>query len=247
MKKLVVLTGAGISAESGFSTFRDNNGYWDKYPVERVASTQGWAADPDYVNAFYNMMRRQLIDAKPNRGHEILAELQEDFDVSVITQNVDDLHERAGSRNVIHLHGELMRTCSSRDVEDPRYWRTMTPDCLEVGPGELCDDGSLRRPYIVFFGEQVPKLQQAAEEVMRADAFAVVGSSLVVYPAAGLVAYVRRGVPIYVIDPKPVSIPTDHPVHLIQDVASRGMAELAHRLREGNVAAQRSGAHSERV
>ena len=229
-KKLVVLTGAGMSAESGFSTFRDSGGLWEQYSVDKVASHEGWLRDPDFVNGFYNKLRRQLVDASPNDGHRALAALERDWDVTVVTQNVDDLHERAGSSNVIHLHGELMKVCSSRDTEDPRCLVTLHEPDLTVAPGQLAADGSRLRPYIVFFGEAVPKLQDAAEAVERADAFAVIGSSLVVYPAASLVHYVSAGVPCFLIDPKEVEVPGHRHFEVIQDVASRGTEELSRRL-----------------
>lgn len=231
-KRLVVLTGAGFSAESGFSTFRDSGGLWEQYSVERVATHEGWLQDPDFVNGFYNGLRRQLVEASPNAAHIRLAGLERDWDVTVVTQNVDDLHERAGSSRVIHLHGELMKVCSSRDVEDPRCLVTLSEPDLSVAPGQLAADGSLLRPYIVFFGEAVPKLQEAAEAIECADAFAVVGSSLVVYPAAGLVHYVPASSPCFLIDPKEVSIPSGRSFEVIQDVASRGMEELCRRLEE---------------
>ena len=231
-QKLVVLTGAGISAESGFSTFRDSGGLWEQYSVEEVASHEGWERNPNLVNDFYNGLRRQLFAAKPNRGHEVLAELEEDFDVSVITQNVDDLHERAGSTKVVHLHGELLKVCSSRDPDDPRYIQTLTPENAEVAHGALAGDGSLLRPFIVFFGESVPKLEEAARLTSQADAFAIIGSSLAVYPAAGLVHYVPKGAPVYLIDPKEVRVPYGVEAEVIQQVASTGVEELARRLRK---------------
>lgn len=226
MKKLVVLTGAGMSAESGFSTFRDAGGLWEQYPVEAVATPEGWRADPNLVTDFYNGLRRQLVTARPNRGHEILAELERDFDVRVITQNVDDLHERAGSSHVIHLHGELMKVCSSRDPENPAFIRTLPIDRLEVAHGERAGDGSLLRPWIVWFGEAVPQLEAAAAEAERADIFVIIGSSLNVYPAAGLIRYVPIGVPVYLIDPKEVNVPSQRPIRFIREVASRGMEVL---------------------
>lgn len=225
-KRLVVLTGAGISAESGFSTFRDAGGLWEQYSVEEVCTTEGWARDPQKVNAFYNGLRRQLLTARPNRGHELLAELEADYDVRIITQNVDDLHERAGSSHVLHLHGELMKVCSSRDKDNPRFITTLPAERPETGEGEKCGDGSLLRPWIVFFGESVPNLEAAAEEVMRADFFAVIGSSLVVYPAAGLVAYAPKQCPVFVIDPKEVAVPGGRDVRVISEPASKGVATL---------------------
>jgi len=225
MKKLVALTGAGMSAESGFSTFRDAGGLWEKYPVQQVASHEGWEADPVLVNNFYNRLRKQLINAKPNRGHELLAELEKDFDVTVVTQNVDNLHERAGSSHVIHLHGELMKVCSSQNTDKPHFIEELTADNCEVKPGQKARDGSLLRPYIVFFQEAVPMISVAADEVRNADIFVIIGTSLNVYPAAGLIHHVRAGVPIYLIDPKEVGVGSSH-IHFIQKKASEGMEEL---------------------
>ena len=233
MKKLVVLTGAGISAESGFETFRDSGGLWEKYPVEKVATPEGWHENPDLVTDFYNGLRAQLIAAQPNAAHRILAELETHFDVTVVTQNVDDLHERAGSSHVIHLHGELMKVCSSADPDDPRYQETLTPERIAVHHGERAGDGSLLRPWIVWFGEAVPNLEAAAEETARADIFVIVGSSLNVYPAAGLVRYAPADCPIYLIDPKEVHVPSHRQVHVIQDIASRGMKTLQDILLQG--------------
>lgn len=230
MKKLVVLSGAGMSAESGFSTFRDAGGMWEQYSVDDVATPEGWLRNPNLVTDFYNGLRRQLVEARPNRGHEILAEMERDYRVTVITQNVDNLHERAGSTHVIHLHGELMKVCSSRDPDNPFHIRELTPDHLEVAHGERAGDGSLLRPWIVWFGESVPLLETAAREVAEADIFVIVGSSLAVYPAAGLVRYAPADCPVYLIDPKPVKVPDNRNIHIIQDVATSGMAELRRRL-----------------
>lgn len=226
MKKIVALTGAGISAESGFSTFRDSGGLWEKYPVEQVATPEGWYANPNLVTDFYNGLRRQLVTAKPNRAHELLAELEKDFSVTVVTQNVDNLHERAGSSNVIHLHGELTKVTSSDDPENPRYIRTLGDDEVEVPHGAKAPDGSLLRPYIVWFGEAVPKMEEAVEEARKADIFLVIGTSLNVYPAAGLINYVSRTAPIYVIDPKALRISNSPRIHFIQTTATKGMAQL---------------------
>ncbi len=228
MKKIVVLTGAGMSVESGLSTFRDADGLWENYPVSRVATHEGWLQDPVYVNNFYNMLRKKLVEAKPNEGHKLVAELEKKYDVTVVTQNVDNLHEMAGSSKVIHLHGELMKMCSSYDTENMRYWKTMTPDDLEVAPGEKAGDGSLLRPYIVFFGESVPNFSIAADVARQADIFIIIGTSLNVYPAAGLVQYVNRGVPIYIIDPNYVR--TDDDVEHIKAGASEGMKILSQKL-----------------
>lgn len=191
-----------------------------------VATPEGWAAAPDYVNGFYNGLRRQLIAAHPNRGHELLAALERDWDVHIITQNVDDLHERAGSTQVLHLHGELMKVTSSHDPENPAFITTLTPPHLEVAPGQCAADGSLLRPYIVWFGEAVPMIEVAADLVSQADVFVIVGTSLVVYPAAGLVHYARQDTPIYLIDPNEVNVPSSHRFTFIQQGASEGIAHL---------------------
>lgn len=232
MKRLVVLTGAGMSAESGFSTFRDAGGLWEKYSIEEICTPEGFYRNPELVNNFYNNLRHQLVDASPNKGHEVLAEMEQDFDVHVITQNVDNLHERAGSKHVLHLHGELMKVCSSRDKDNPRFIRTLTPAKLDVEKGEKAGDGSLLRPWIVFFHESVPNLEAAADLVASADILAIIGTSLVIYPAAGLIHYARPGIPIYLIDPKEVDVPGHRHVEIIQDVASRGVPELWRRLKE---------------
>ncbi|MBR0047862.1 MAG: NAD-dependent deacylase [Prevotella sp.] len=225
-KKIVVLTGAGMSVESGLKTFRDADGLWENYPVSKVATHEGWEADPTLVTNFYNMLRRKCWGVKPNEGHRLVASLEEKYDVTVVTQNVDNLHEMAGSSKVIHLHGELMKVCSSRDVDDERYHQTLTPDNCEVEPGTLAGDGSLLRPFIVFFGEGVPMIGPAAEEVGNADIFVIIGTSMVVYPAAGLIQYTRPGIPIYLIDPAPVNAGIRQHVTHIQKGASEGMKEL---------------------
>ena len=226
MKKIVILTGAGMSAESGIKTFRDAGGLWENYPVEQVASHEGWLADPVLVNQFYNARRKELIHAEPNEGHRLVAQLEQRYDVTVVTQNVDNLHERAGSSRVIHLHGELMKVCSSRDTENPHFWRTLDADHYTVAPRENAGDGSLLRPYIVFFGESVPMIEVAAAQAMQADVFVIIGTSLNVYPAAGLIRYVRPGTPIYLIDPKPVSAARQEEITFIQKGASEGMKIL---------------------
>ncbi len=225
MKKIVVLTGAGMSVESGLKTFRDADGLWENYPVAQVATHEGWLQNPTLVTNFYNMLRRKCLGAKPNEGHRLVAELERKYDVTVVTQNVDNLHEAAGSSKVIHLHGELMKVCSSRDVDNPRYQQLLTADNCEVTPGTLADDGSLLRPFIVFFGEAVPMISRAADEAGLADIFIIIGTSLNVYPAAGLVQYVRPGVPVYLIDPNPVS--AGQYVQQIQAGASEGMRQLS--------------------
>lgn len=219
-----------MSAESGFSTFRDSDGLWERYPVEQVATPEGWRADPTLVTNFYNYLRRLLVDARPNEGHRGLVALEEQFDVTIVTQNVDDLHERAGSSHVIHLHGELMKACSSRDPDNPRLWQTLTPERVEIYPGELAADGSLLRPWIVWFGEAVPNLEQAAKEVAKADIFVIIGSSLNVYPAAGLVRYVPDGAQIFLIDPAEVCVPSNRTITVLRLPASEGVKELRRRL-----------------
>ena len=204
MKKIVFLTGAGMSVESGFKTFRGNDGLWENVPVERVATHEAWYADPDFVTAFYNGLRKKLYGAQPNEGHRLIAALEQDYDVTVVTQNVDNLHEKAGFHKVIHLHGELTKVCSTIDPYDPKYIRELSEQDCEVAKGAKAGDGSLLRPFIVFFGEAVPMIEPAAEAVKEADIFVVVGTSLNVYPAAGLIAYTRKNVPVYLIDPADV-------------------------------------------
>ena len=215
-----------MSAESGLSTFRDAGGLWENYPVQQVASHEGWLADPALVTGFYNARRRELLKANPNEGHRLVASLEEKYDVTVVTQNVDNLHERAGSSKVIHLHGELMKVCSSNDPDDPRWQQTLTADNCEVAPGAKAGDGSLLRPFIVFFGEAVPMMEAAACEAMAADVFIIIGTSLNVYPAAGLVRYVKPGVPVYLIDPNHVVAAGRPDIIHIQNGASEGLREL---------------------
>ena len=192
MKKLVILTGAGMSAESGISTFRDSGGLWEQYPVEQVATPEGYRANPKLVIDFYNARRKELQRVKPNRGHELIAELEKDFDVTVITQNVDNLHERAGSHHVIHLHGELTKVTSSRDPNNPAYIKELKPEEWEVKMGDLAADGSQLRPFIVWFGEAVPEIETAIGYVEQADIFVIIGTSMNVYPAAGLLQEMFR-------------------------------------------------------
>jgi len=194
-KKIVVLTGAGISAESGISTFRDAGGLWEGHDIMEVASPQGWKKNPQVVLEFYNLRRRQLHEVKPNAGHLALAELEKDFDVSIVTQNVDNLHEAAGSSHVLHLHGELFKV---RSTGDPRLIYDWKKD-LKLG--DVCEKGYQLRPHIVWFGEEVPMMNQAISLAIKADIFMVIGTSLVVYPAAGLIDYVEDVVPKFLIDP----------------------------------------------
>lgn len=220
-KKLVILTGAGISAESGIKTFRDSDGLWEGHDVMEVASPEGWDNNPGLVLDFYNQRRRQLHEVKPNAGHIGLAELENDFEVHIITQNVDNLHERAGSSKVLHLHGELLKARSIRDHDHIVDWH----DDLVLG--DVDHQGHQMRPHIVWFGEMVPALADAAALAGQADFFAVIGTSLQVYPAAGLMHYTRPGTPVFYIDPKPAGIPgMPNPVFVIEKVASQGVADL---------------------
>ena len=226
MKKIVVLTGAGMSAESGISTFRDSGGLWEKYPVEQVATPEGYAANPKLVIDFYNERRKQLLNVRPNMGHRILAELEKYFDITVVTQNVDNLHERAGSTKVIHLHGELTKVTSSREPNNPKYIKELSPECYDVKIGDLADDGSQLRPFIVWFGEAVPMIETAIDYVEKADIFVIIGTSMNVYPAAGLLNYVDGNVPVYLIDPNPVNISSNRKINVISKGASEGMENL---------------------
>ena len=229
MKKLVVLTGAGISAESGIQTFRDSGGLWEGHNVMDVASPEGFHQNPKMVLDFYNARRRQLHDVQPNEGHKILAQLESQFEVSVITQNVDNLHERAGSSKVLHLHGELFKARSTRN---PNYIIDWDKD---LNLGDLDDNGNQLRPHIVWFGEEVPALEEAVHLVASADFFAVVGTSLQVYPAAGLIDYAPANVPVFYIDPAPAHIRNlRNPLEVIPEVASTGMAVLRELLQARN-------------
>jgi NAD-dependent deacetylase len=221
MKKIVVLSGAGVSAESGIATFRDANGLWEGHRVEDVASPEGWERDPVLVLDFYNQRRKAAINAQPNAGHLALARLEQYFDVTIVTQNVDSLHEKAGSSRVIHLHGELFKVRSTVDenlVYDLQGW--------ELNLGDYCEKGSQLRPHIVWFGEMVPMMEIAAIEASQADIFIVVGTSLLVYPAAGLIDYVPHHVPKYVIDPRLPDIASRPNLHLIEAKGSVGLPQL---------------------
>ena len=232
MKRIVFLTGAGMSAESGFKTFRGNDGLWENYPVEQVATHEGLERDPSLVINFFNMLRRKLFDAQPNKGHRLIHDLENSYEVSVITQNIDNLHERAGSTDIIHLHGELSKVCSSADPYNPAYIRELSPEEAVIKPGTLAADGSLLRPFIVLFGESVPMMEAAIAKVRQADIMVVVGSSLNVYPAAGLVLDAPATCPIYLIDPAPVTISRDRVTHIMCG-AGEGMEKLTEMLRDG--------------
>lgn len=219
-KKIAILSGAGISAESGIKTFRDSDGLWENYNVEEVATVEGWIRDPDLVTDFYNARRHELSLTGPNDAHKLVAALEEDFDVTVITQNIDDLHERGGSSKIIHLHGEATKACSERGkkyVQDIGY--------RPIGHDECTPDGARMRPFIVWFGEAVPMMDEAVKVVESTDILIIVGTSLNVYPAAGLLYYAPNGADIYVIDPKDVQ-PISRNVHYIKDVATAGMRKL---------------------
>ena len=229
-KKIVVLSGAGISVESGLQTFRGGDGLWDNYPVEEICSIDGWRRDPAKVTEFYNIRRAQLAEVEPNEAHRILAEMQEDYDVRIVTQNVDNLHERAGSRSVLHLHGELTKVrpqdcCTEQDGFSTDYIQD-----IGYAPVKIGDVGGPRqrqlRPHVVFFGEAVPNLSKAARLVQQADVLLIIGTSLAVYPAAGLVHYAPDGCDIYMIDPSDDAAGMVPGVTHIRKVATEGMREL---------------------
>lgn len=224
-KKLTVLTGAGVSAESGISTFRDSDGLWENHNVEDVASIEGWYRNPALVLDFYNARRAQLFTVKPNAAHEAIASLENEYDVTVVTQNVDNLHERAGSTRVIHLHGELTKVrpencCNDRDGYSEETVFDIGPEAIHIG--DMAPNGAQLRPHIVWFGEAVPKIESAIDAVEAADILLIVGTSLQVYPAAGLYRYAKMTTPIYIIDPKDVAVCDGRLTH-IKDVATKGM------------------------
>lgn len=225
LKKLVVLSGAGMSAESGLETFRDMGGIWEQYDVTEVATPQAWNADKELVLRFYNERRKKLIESEPNEGHKGLVELENFFNVEIITQNVDDLHERSGSSKVLHLHGEIRK---SRSTVDPTLVYEI--DGWELKPGDICEKGSQLRPHIVWFGEAVPAIEDAAGIVHTADIFVVIGTSLNVYPAAGLINYVPQNCEIYLIDPNDIPVPPDLDVVFFKETAVNGVRKLINKL-----------------
>ncbi len=230
MKKLVVLTGAGISAESGISTFRDSGGLWEGHDIMEVASPEGWRKNMELVLDFYNKRRKQALEAKPNEAHLELARLEEYFDVTIITQNVDNLHEKAGSSKVIHLHGELSKSQSSKDpslIYEMSGW--------EIKPGDLCEKGSQLRPFIVWFGEQVPMMEKAIDAAAEADIFAIIGTSLLVYPAAGLIQYAPPAIPKYLVDIHLPEVAFVSNLNKIQALASIGAKQLGDDLRKNHL------------
>ncbi|SFR31197.1 NAD-dependent deacetylase [Robiginitalea myxolifaciens] len=225
MKRIVVLSGAGMSAESGISTFRDAGGLWEGHDVMEVASPEGFARNPALVQDFYNQRRRQLHEVKPNAGHSALVELEKFFEVSIVTQNVDDLHERAGSSHVLHLHGELRKVRSTGPTAAVFPWKE------DLTPDDRCPDGFPLRPHIVWFGEEVPLLGPAAHITAQADVLIIVGTSMQVYPAAGLVHYKQPGVPLYFVDPNPAVVPDQYDsLEIIPEKAGAGLTTLAERL-----------------
>jgi len=225
MKKIVVLTGAGMSAESGVKTFRDDDGLWQNHRFEDVASPIAWQRDPELVLEFYNQRRKQLFEVKPNAGHLALVDLEKKFDVQIVTQNVDDLHERAGSSDVLHLHGELKKV---RSTIDPNLVYTL--DHWELKWGDQCEKGSQLRPHIVWFGEPVDMIGPAVEIVSTADVLIVIGTSMVVYPAASLINYVKDNIPKYYIDPKAFQVHGISNLEIIAKKAGEGVPELMDRL-----------------
>ncbi len=225
MEKIIVLTGAGISAESGLKTFRDSDGLWEGYNIEDVATPQAWQRDPALVQDFYNQRRRSVIEAEPNAAHFALARLQEKFDVTIITQNIDDLHERAGSKDVLHLHGIITR---SRSSIDPKL--TYPIEGWELRMDEKCELGSPLRPHVVWFGEDVPMISKAAQLCTTADLFILVGTSLAVYPAAGLVDYVPFDAPKYIVDPNIPSVGSTNNLYKIPEKATTGVVKLVNEL-----------------
>jgi len=229
MKKIAILTGAGVSAESGIATFRDSNGLWENHRVEDVASPEGFARNPELVLEFYNQRRAQLHTVKPNEGHLLIAALEKEYDVTVVTQNIDDLHERAGSTNIIHLHGELLKARPAKGDGFIVEWPG------DIKPGDVSDKGVQMRPHIVWFGEGVPEIENAARVVSQADLVIIVGTSMQVYPAAGLVGYAANSVPVIYIDPKPTisyELKQRGNIHLIEKGGSEGMADAQKLLTE---------------
>jgi len=226
MKHIVVLTGAGMSAESGIKTFRDNGGLWETYDVMEVASIDGWHKNKELVLRFYNERRKQLETVKPNKGHLGLVELEKKYKVSIITQNVDNLHERAGSKNILHLHGELTKVHSTKD---PNYIKDIGYKDIKLG--DVCPKGGQLRPNIVWFGEAVPSMEQAVEIAAKADIFVIVGTSLAVYPAASLVDYAPPKAPVYFIDPKPSNTHYRKNIEIIQEGAEKGVEVLVNKLK----------------
>ncbi len=219
MKHIVVLTGAGMSAESGVKTFRDHDGLWEGHDVMKVASPEGFRENPELVLDFYNQRRRQLKEVQPNQAHKDIASLEDNHKVTIVTQNVDDLHERAGSTNVVHLHGELRKVRSTVNQRDIKVWTD------DIHLGDTCENGYQLRPHIVWFGEDVPMIEKAVEICLTADILLIIGTSMQVYPAAGLMHYVNDDTPIYYIDPKPAVVRNQN-INVIAKTATEGMKEI---------------------
>ena len=227
MKKVIVLTGAGISAESGLQTFRDADGLWEGHDVMEVATPQGWEANQELVLDFYNQRRKQLLSVQPNAAHKALVKLEEKFDVTIITQNIDDLHERAGSSKIIHLHGELLKARSNVDENDVHEWKK------DICVGDLCARKSQMRPYVVWFGEAVPLLDDAARAVMQSDYVLIIGTSMQVYPAAGLMDYAPQKAQLFFIDPQP-NVQSASNLSVIAEKASTGVPRVVDQLLGNN-------------
>ncbi len=227
MKNIVVLTGAGMSAESGINTFRDSDGLWENHNIMDVATPEGWAKNPALVLDFYNKRRAQLKEVFPNKGHEILSELQSQFTINIITQNVDNLHERAGSKNILHLHGELTKVRSIKNEKHILEWND------DLNLGDLDSNANQLRPHIVWFGEAVTAIEEATSIVEKADVLIIIGTSMQVYPAAGLLHYVHQSVPVFYIDPKPATLQDiNNPLEVIPMSAVNGMSYLAEKLKK---------------
>lgn len=226
-QKIIVFTGAGVSAESGLGTFRDSGGLWEKFNIEDVATPEAWNKDLEMVTEFYNMRRKQCYEAKPNAAHFAIAKLEEKYDVEVITQNIDNLHERGGSTNVVHLHGEISKVKSSGPNAEKEHFEQKD---WEVKIGDVCADGYQMRPHVVWFGEAVPMLEEAVSRIEKADIVIVVGTSLNVYPAAGILNYAPNNAKYHLIDPSEVSVPSYF--NVIRDSASKGVPELVEKLME---------------
>lgn len=226
MKRIIVLTGAGMSAESGISTFRDSDGFWEKYRIEDVATPEAFQRNPELVLDFYNQRRKQLFEVEPNVGHKLLADLEKDFEIDIITQNVDNLHERAGSKRVLHLHGELMKVRSTGTGQEIFE---LTQDNPEIHLGSKCPKGFQLRPHIVWFGEAVPEIENAVKLCEKADVFVIIGTSMQVYPAAGLINYVPQQTPVYLIDPHEIAFHKANIIH-IKSGAGEGMLKLIEKL-----------------
>lgn len=229
LKNIVVFTGAGISAESGISTFRDSGGLWEKYDIRDVATPEAWQRNPNLVLEFYNQRRKQVMEARPNAAHKALVELEKKFQVHVITQNVDDLHERAGSKNVLHLHGEILKARSTKNPELVYALKSW-----EIKAGDKCELGSQLRPHIVWFGEMVPEMNRAQEISSTADLFIIIGTSLNVYPAAGLVHATRSNCPVYLVDPNEVNDIGVRNLTVIRESAGNGVPSLVKQLLNGH-------------